>query len=110
MRDVPNDEDYLEQLPHGRHVNVRTLVNYGQLSLAQLDDGSWVALNYRSTDPTHLRSRDFRGEWARAQGFTLKEVEAYTRRKKNALKRAAELEQQAEAVAILRGAGYTVTK
>ena len=77
--------DGLEEA-HGKLTGC-TVFDYNRVQIAVTCDGDVFALNYRSTDPKHLRNSDERATWARAVGVPAKDVEAYVRRKREQEKR-----------------------
>lgn len=91
-------------------IDAETVFVEGRVMLAKKRDGAWVALNYVSTDPAHLRNRSQRTAWALAQGLKAKDVEAYVRREKAREKRETEQRNVLRAISILKSKGYVVTE
>lgn len=81
---------------------------YGAVRLMKLASGKMMALNYASADPSRLKSRDLRAQWARLNGLAPAQVELYVRRKKDADRRASLREAIVEATDLLRSHGFDV--
>jgi hypothetical protein len=99
-------------MEHGmRHENVTKLfvTSAARIGLAQLDNGTWYALNSRSADPCSLANKEERSAWARAQGIPAKDVESYVRRTKAERNAMYLRENLDEARKLLVSNGYSVT-
>lgn len=71
----------LERL-QGKEYTTETMIS-GRVQLARIaQNGRWMALNFVSECPTHLRNRQERATWALVQGIKVKDVEAYVRKEK----------------------------
>lgn len=98
----------LPMLPPGRHVGATLVTNGSRISLVRLPTGQWYGMNFRSCDPTMMRNREERATWARCVGITVKDVEAYVRRKKREEAKRAFAQDVEHAKRVLRAAGYEV--
>jgi len=98
----------LPMLRPGRHVGATLVTNGFRVQLVRLPDGQWYGMNYRSCDPVMMKNREERATWARCVGITLKDVEAYVRRKKREKAKESFAQEVEHAKRVLRSAGYEV--
>ena len=98
----------LERLPHGNKIKVVEIYQDNVVCLAKLPNGKWVALNYRSECPSNLPNRGTRASWAFAQGLKVKDVENYVRRLRRERAAAERLDDNEQAIALLKSQGYNV--
>lgn len=92
---------------NGTAKGVKKLVVQGQVQLAQLADGTWVALTNRSADPCQLAGRANVNEWANAQGFRPRDVHNYIRRERRQVAKDELAESINEAKFLLRIHGFS---